>query len=235
MIDLNCNLLLYKMESIAHTYDEDAIFSTEFDIRNNFGTFNLNEVDENFAAPISYLAKILDGHNIKEDRMEMHLSEENSQSELPLSWDDPNLISQMKTRYKESGKKVIINKVLPLIDKSEFYGLVVKECIPFSSKEDPNLANKYCNALLELGKLKGLRKAGNPRGGQNYIDKANEFAKQIGPILDQIDKEGYNSYNKKADYLNGKKVKAILGGQWRASSVRGVWKRWQQISNSHKM
>ena len=149
----------------------------------------------------------------------------------PLKWNDPNLIHQIRKRYNKNNKEVLIDEILPLINNRRFFNFILKEQIPFSSKKDGILADRFCATLLELGKRKGLRKAGNPQGGQNYINKSNAFAKEIGPLLDRIDEEGYTSYQKKAMYLNKKDISAILGGKWSPSSVRGVWMRWKKIAH----
>lgn len=190
--------------------------------------FTLDRFEQEYKVSSIPLPKIIALPIVRVDEEDELLSNKNEL--IPLQCNDPDLISLIEKRYNKYNEKVIIDKILPLVDNDAFFNLITLQQIPFSSKNDTELADRYCYALLELGKKRGLRKAGNPNGGQNYINKANAFAKEIGPMLDKIDEEGHTSYNKKAAYLNKRDIKAIRGGKWEASSVRGVWVRWKKLN-----
>ena len=191
---------------MAHT-NFHTPFEGRDDLLKSMNFITLERIDIKDGFDISYLEKL--SFKKKDYRRNLLRNDDNPE---PIKHDDPNFLSLLKESFNKDGKKVKINKIFPLLDNPEFLKLIIKEEIPFSSIEDEELANKISDGLLKLTKTKGFLKGGNPKGGQNYIDKSNEFAREIGPILDKIDEDGYTSLKKKASYLNNKNIKIKVCG-----------------------
>lgn len=63
-----------------------------------------------------------------------------------------------------------------------------------------------------------------------YSNKSEEFAKKIGPILEEMTEEGFITYQAKADELNKRQIKTFRGNlNWNPSSVLNIERKYDKI------
>jgi len=147
----------------------------------------------------------------------------------------PDIIEQISNEYFINNKEIIsFTEIRPLIGNKEFIDLIVKAKINFTAKTNKDIAEAYCDTLLYLSDKKALGRVGNHKAGKNTIEPANKFAKEIGPILDELESEGFKTLQSKADELNAKKIKTLRDKNWNSSTVKRTWERWQALKDEEE-
>ncbi|MEM8938608.1 MAG: hypothetical protein AAGC64_04585 [Bacteroidota bacterium] len=140
-----------------------------------------------------------------------------------------NALEEILNNHRKGAEKVVINSVVPLLEKVAFLKLIVSNKIDFFSIKEPEISSKLSLSLNEFANEKGIRVGGNPKGGDNIRRIANEFAKKMGPVFDKLEKEGIATYQGKADELNSKGIKTLRGNDWKKTTVVRTLERWQKI------
>lgn len=100
------------------------------------------------------------------------------------------------------------------------------------AEKERQLISERTKAALQAAKLRGV-KLGNPknlneaqqRGRATQTKKADAFALNIKPVIDEIRAAGINTLNGIAQALNRRGIPTARGGQWAATTVGNVLSR----------
>jgi GTP:adenosylcobinamide-phosphate guanylyltransferase len=210
-----------KLIRTNHLYNfKDSEFSISVPAYTEYRKCTQNEHYEDLIDNLKLILKLHDLYAFREALLKSKYPIVRCQSE--------NVIEDLKQAYNENGT-VIIDSILPLIGQSDFIDLIIENKIEFSSVCEPELSRDLSRSLLYLSNKKGIRPAGNTKAYLNITKKADEFVLQIGPVLDELDKEDFKTLKNKADELNRRKIKTLRGRDWLPSTIRNTINRWQEL------
>lgn len=137
-------------------------------------------------------------------------------------------------KYVKDGKPIIFDSIIPIINNPDFIELFLNNKVEFTSVLDPELSRIWLESLDHIINIKGLKPTGNSKAGLNTMVPANNFAKKIGPILDDLEKDGFTTLQEKADELNSRGIKTLRHKEWGTTTVRRTQIRWKSL-NEKKM
>lgn len=128
--------------------------------------------------------------------------------------------------HKQNPEDVIVfDEIFPLVGNNDFTELALKKKIKFTSQKDTKWAEKFSQTLSSVMR----NRAGNPNGGLNTIIPANNFAEEMGSLLDWLDEEGYKTLQSKADFLNIYEITTLREKEWSSATIQRTHGRWQKI------
>lgn len=121
--------------------------------------------------------------------------------------------------FEENGH-LIFDDIDSVLENRECVNFLLDNKIPFSSKDNRELSTKISNIFSYISETRSFKKAGNPNVGTQIKSKAIEFAKQFGPIINEIEEEGYGTFQEKADELNRRGYRTTRDKLWEGTTVR---------------
>lgn len=218
---------------------DDSVKKLFDDFRLNFGySINKVEISNSDDIKINDLTKPID-RLIEKDRItkltEKHAEiydfvKKERRGKLPyLNSNSPDIVEQIKAEYKENKSVIILDDIMPLVDNLSFIDLIVEKKIPFKSILNKRFSESLSTTLLYLSNKKSLGKGGNPYVGQKASNLADKFAVEMGPIIDDLNENGFNSLKEKADELNKRKIQTHRGSVWTKTAISRVSKRWDDL------
>jgi|TARA_R100001163_G_scaffold49692_1_gene37364 DNA invertase Pin-like site-specific DNA recombinase len=169
------------------------------------------------------------------------------------------VLRQALEHCKREGAILVVAKIDRLTRNLSFLTRLLESDVRFSVCDFPELGDPAKNKLhlqlmvafaefevetirtrtraaLQAKKRKGAilgtpnPQAGAKKGGRWARQNANEFAREVGPIMDELEQYGCDTLVKIAKGLQARGIKtAREGTMWHASTVKNVKLRWQKL------
>jgi len=146
-------------------------------------------------------------------------------NKLVINAKGKDAIDQIIDYWNKNKGVVTVSSIIPLIDNEFFIDSVIKEKIRFISQEEPILSKKVCSLMHYINK----EYFGNTELGKYRIEEAISFAEKVGPIIDMLKEEGFNSSHAIAKELNKRDILSPRGRPMSNKAVLRISKRWDKI------
>ncbi|MFL1013242.1 hypothetical protein [Flavisericum labens] len=210
------------------------VFSA-FYLHREFGTM-LGE-DENFECLIDSCKILSDTHELKKSLNRNGVSEVSKKDKIfefnkedIINPEDLDAVNQTALYWINHKKPVQFSSVYTLLENKKLLRLISELKIDFLCENEPFLSERISSAIRYTSKTRDEINRGNPNFGKQVSSVADDFAKEVGPIIHKMDIDGIKSIKDKTQELNRRKIKTIRGKTWYGSTVSRTYKRWQKLT-----
>ncbi|GFZ79704.1 hypothetical protein GCM10011531_07020 [Aquaticitalea lipolytica] len=193
--------------------------------------------DKSFVYLTDFYKLLTDTYELKQCRKELLVDNEKedlsffefNEEEL-IDARNPEVIHLVASNWIDNRNTIQFTSIYPVLENKELLDLITELKIPFLSQKEPHLSKLVCSAINHVSSNKESLNHGNPNIGTQISNTADDFAKQIGPVIDKMTESGIKSSRNLAKELNKKRIKTLRGKKWSHTSVLRTHKRWLELN-----